>query len=485
MRYSSFSTVLPLAGLALAIAVAGCGCSASNEQQTTDPAQALPRAVPSPGCLAKVTRRPDAPFVAAARSVKAGRSAGAPLVLTARSAAGKVSKDKRTDKADRVDGTIETARVAGLVDVTFRVTVPANTPAGADIYLAGDLQGWNPGDSKYRFARQSAGLYSLTLSLEDGSVIQFKLTRGSWDTVEKGSQGEELNNRTFQVAGSEAVDLVVASWADTAPAPPRTLVGDIDEMTVPSFLDGRRVWVYLPPGYATEVDRCYSVLYMFDGQNLFDSSTAFLGNEWNVDQSLEDSIAAGTMQPIIVVAIDNGGGARLDEYTPWPDPEYGGGQADAHFQAIEQTLIPYINRHFRTYIDPAHTGIAGSSLGGLMSLYAAYAHGDTFGSIGALSPSLWWDSQHLLAFVQMTGKKSARTIYMDMGTIESGQVIDENGNGLDDNIDYLRAVRETMVGQGYQPGKDLQVIEDEGARHNETAWSRRFPGTLQFLFPAN
>src|SRR5262249_10569905 len=155
-----------------------------------------------------------------------------------------------------------------------------------------------------------------------------------------------------------------------------------------TFLGGRRFWVYLPPGYHDSSAR-YPVLYMLDGQNVFDRLTSFVG-EWKVDETLERMIPAGEVAPIIVVAIDNGGTARIGEYTPWSDPGDGGGAGAAHLTAIADVLVPHIDATYRTQTGPTHTGIAGSSLGGLMALYATYARPDRFGRNAALSPSIWW-----------------------------------------------------------------------------------------------
>ena len=443
MKFSR-SKIISIVGCALALSLVGC--ASSGEQQVTDPTQPPPDSTLSQGCIDQLTQRPGAQAIATPRVVA--------------------------------------SNLLAPVDVTFRVTVPANTPTDAQLFIAGDFQGWNPGDPSYQLARQSASVFAITISVEDGSTIEFKFTRGSWETVEKGLQGEEIQNRRFLVAGPETADVTVASWADTAPAPPRTIVGNIDEMTVPSFLADRRVWVYLPPGYSSDVDKCYPVLYVLDGQNVFDSTTAFLGNEWNIDEALEGLIAAEMIEPVIVVAVDNGGASRIDEYTPWPDPDYGGGQGDAHLTAFIDTLVPYINDNFRTRMGPENTSISGSSLGGLMSLYAVYAFPETFGAAGALSPSLWWNDQNLRQFVDSGTKPDSSVIYMDMGTIESGSVVDEDNNGLDDNIDHIRALRDVLTGQGFVVDDDLLVVEEEGGMHNEAAWSRRFPGTLQFLFPA-
>jgi pullulanase len=346
------------------------------------------------------------------------------------------------------------------------VTAPSSTPPGDPIYIAGDFQGWNPGDPAYELADLGGLVYEITLDLTVGGTIEFKFTRGSWGTVEKGPNGEEIPNRSHSVTGAETLELTVANWADL---PVSTITGDVTTHTVPGFLGGRRVWVYLPPGYHERAEQRYPVLYMLDGQNVFDQATSYAG-EWEVDESCETLIAAESMSPIIVVAVDNGGLDRIYEYTPWYDPGYGdGGGGESHLQEFINVLKPWVDANYRTLVSPQTTGLAGSSLGGLMSLYAAYAHPEVFGRIGALSPSIWWNDDELLSYAGGQPKPASK-VYMDMGTLEGG-------------IDDLRAMRDVMVGQGFVLGEDLMVVEDEGGQHNEWYWAQRFPTALQFLFP--
>jgi predicted alpha/beta superfamily hydrolase len=364
--------------------------------------------------------------------------------------------------------------------VTFRVTAPATTPHGDPVFVAGDFQGWDPGDPAYRLTDLGGLTYEIALDLTVGNTIQFKFTRGDWGKVEKGPNGEEIPNRTHAVTGAETLELTVANWADL-PAN-STITGDVTTHTVPGFLSGRRVWVYLPPDYHVRVDQRYPVLYMFDGQNVFDQATSFAG-EWEVDETCESLIPAGLMEPIIVVAVDNGGLGRVLEYTPWYDPGFGdGGGGEAHLQEFISVLMPWVDSNYRIRTGPHNTGMAGSSLGGLMSLYAVYAHPDVFGLIGGLSPSIWWSGRELLDYAGGQPKPPA-IVYMDMGTSEGAYARKERGSGDRDSIDDLRAMRDLMVGQGFVLDEDLMVVEDEGGMHNEWYWAQRFPVTLQYLFP--
>ncbi len=374
--------------------------------------------------------------------------------------------------------------------LTLRVTTPTALPAGDQVFVAGNFQGWQPGGQEYGLTRVDDTRWEITLTVPAGRPLEFKFTRGSWQTVEKGNRGQEIGNRRFTpAAGEQELDLRVAAWADQAgdgdaPGRPHTLTGNVQTITVPDFLDGRRVWVYLPPGYEDAGDRRYPVLYMLDGQNVFDDATSFVG-EWHVDETLERLIPAGEVAPLLVVAVDNGGDSRIDEYTPWPDRQQrggSGGQAAAHMAAIIGTLKPYVDAHYRTLPGPDHTGLAGSSLGGIMSLYAALQHGEIFGRIGAFSPSLWWDDGHLTRAIAQ-GPRPACRLYTDMGGLESFHFEDEDGNGTDDSLDRLRELKAVLKKLGFQEGKDLMVVEDPGAVHNEGAWARRFPGAVIFLFP--
>lgn len=369
---------------------------------------------------------------------------------------------------------------AAAAVVAFEVAVPADTPAGATVFLAGDFQGWRPGDAGWALDRGADGLWRRRVEFADGRPLQFKFTLGGWERVEKGPAGEELQNRLHVVAGDTLLPLIVATWADGSP-PRATATGDIRPLDVPGFLGGRRVWVWLPPGYDAEPDRRYPVLYVLDGQNAFDAATSFAG-EWEIDESLAGLVAAGEVEPLIVVAVANGGALRTDEYTPWPGARAEGGGGGRHLETIIANLMPAVDAAWRTRRGPDHTGLCGSSFGGLMALYAGWARPDVFGRLAALSPSLGWAGAGPRAMIE-GGERPPVRLYADMGTRERGNLQDGDGNGIDDAIDQLRALREALLRRGFTEGADLLVVEDEGARHHESFWARRFPGAARFLFP--
>lgn len=377
---------------------------------------------------------------------------------------------------------------AAAATVTFEVSVPVATPAGAVVHLAGDFQGWRPGDADWALRRGADGVWRHTAAFTDGQPLQFKFTLGGWESVEKGPAGEELQNRLHVARRDTTLSLVVARWADGAP-PRDTATGNIRSLSVPGFLDGRRCWVWLPPGYDDEPARRYPVLYVLDGQNAFNAATSLAG-EWEIDESLARLVGAGEVEPLIVVAVANGEGRRTLEYTPWPepgpatgaDPLVAGGGGGEHLAAIITGVMPAVDASFRTLVGPQHTGLCGSSYGGLMALFAAWSRPDVFGRLAALSPSLARSGHAALAMASSRERPPVR-LYVDMGSRERGNLRDLDGNGVDDAIDDLRALRSALLGRGFTEGDDLLVVEDEGARHHESFWARRFPAAARFLFP--
>ena len=234
----------------------------------------------------------------------------------------------------------------------------------------------------------------------------------------------------------------------------------------------RDVLVWLPPGYDETTAR-YSVLYMHDGQNLFEPETAFNpGEHWRVGETATELIESGRIEPLIVVGIYNTGEARVEEYTPTGDRKLGGGQADDYGRMIIEELKPLIDRTYRTLTDAEHTGIAGSSLGGLVSLHLGFTHPHVFTKIAALSPSVWWDRKAILKTIREARSKPKLRLWVDMGTAEGRR-------GLDD----ARLLKAALVGLGFAENADLHYAEYEGATHSEQAWSERVGPMLQWLFP--
>lgn len=237
----------------------------------------------------------------------------------------------------------------------------------------------------------------------------------------------------------------------------------------------RDIIVYLPPGYDAG-NTSHPVMYLQDGQNLFDPGTAFLGQEWHADVTADYLILNGAIEPLILVGVYNTGVRRISEYTPTKDPRRRkGGKGDRYAQMLARELKPFIDREYRTRRSAAHTGVGGSSLGGLVSLEAGLLYPRVFGKLAVISPSVWWDGRSMLKLVQSYQSPLRPRIWLDAGTEES----DSPQQTLDD----LRLLRAALLEKGWHEGVDLGYCEVAGAGHNEQAWAARFGSILEYLFP--
>lgn len=248
----------------------------------------------------------------------------------------------------------------------------------------------------------------------------------------------------------------------------------------------RTIRIYLPPGYADQPERSYPVIYMHDGQNLFDPETATYGHEWKVDETVDSLVAQELIPELIIVGMDSTPG-RIDEYTPTrsadpvgPNGEHGGKGA-LYTAFVVTELKPYIDSHYRTACGPDNTAVIGSSLGGLISFDMGWTHPDVFGKVGAVSPSFWWNQQDTLARLRDIDPLASRPsrIWLDGGSGEEND--DRDDDGLIDVIDDMRDVRDQLMVMGYTFGSSLGVREAKGALHNEDAWAERFDDVLLFL----
>ena len=287
--------------------------------------------------------------------------------------------------------------------------------------------------------------------------------------------------RAFPLVASLIVMFVINSAQEQAaaaqPPQPHTLTGDFRRHAKfhSRFLPtDRDVLVYLPPGYETEKRRRYPVLYLHDGQNLFDGATSFVpGQEWRVDETAQALILSRAIEPLIIVGIYNTGKERVEEYTPSADQKFKvGGRADLYGRLIVEELKPFVDSHYRTKRGAADTGLGGSSLGGLVTLHLGLRYPGVFGKLAVISPSVWWDDHRIVREVQSLRAKPRTRVWLDMGT-------DEGANATAD----ARLLRDALVGKGWRLDRDLKYFEAAGAKHSEAAWAERVGPMLRFLFP--
>ncbi len=237
--------------------------------------------------------------------------------------------------------------------------------------------------------------------------------------------------------------------------------------------DDRTISVYLPPSYATEPTRRFPVFYLHDGQNLFDPRTSYVpGRTWRAGETADRMAEAGEAQPIILVGVANTGLRRMAEYTPTRDFRMGGGEGALYGRLLIEELKPFLDRTYRTLAGPSDTGLAGSSLGGLITLYLGLQYPHIFGKLGVLSPSTWWDHRSILTFVKDGFKEPPPKIWLDIGTAEGQR-----------HLRDTQLLERVLIQSGWTPGQNLAFHIVEGAVHDEDAWAERFNKVLAFLFP--
>ena len=241
------------------------------------------------------------------------------------------------------------------------------------------------------------------------------------------------------------------------------------------FLRNQRdLVVYTPPGYADQTARRFPVLYLQDGQNLFDGATSFIpGQDWHVGRTADAAIDDRAVEPLIIVGIYNTR-ARVSEYTPTHVPKLGGGRADRYAKFLIEEVKPFVEREYRVLPGSLHAGIGGSSLGGLVSLYLGLKHSAIFGKIAALSPSVWWNQLFIHRFVKALRVERRPRIWLDIGTREGARMVED-----------VERFRDLLLQRGWRLKQGLHYERVEGAEHNEIAWAQRVRPFLEFLYPAS
>ena len=373
------------------------------------------------------------------------------------------------------------------VSVELYVTVPAETPENAIVYVTGSQRAagnWKPDVIKLH--RLDDGRWHIKLELPKGGTLEYKLTLGSWAEVEKGASGREIANRTVALDANKQVEATVKSWAKGQARGTRnhTLTGDIKFHTSfgSKYLTlARDVLVWLPSGYeeAANAQNRYAVLYMHDGQNLFDAATSAVGIEWRADETARGLISTGKIEPIIIVGICNTS-ARMTEYTYGAMPRPTGKSGEDYLRFIVEELKPFIDSTYRTQSDRKHTAVAGASLGGLISLYIASARPDVFSMAGVLSPSLFCNDGRAIKDVAAWAPNIKDMKYwIDMGTLEGRK---NPGERVISGMEYCRSLVEAFRKAGLVEGRNYKYVEVPNGQHNEYYWSVRFDRVLLYFF---
>jgi len=270
-------------------------------------------------------------------------------------------------------------------------------------------------------------------------------------------------------AGSEEAE---SCTDDTPPHPRLRLHKAFTSNYLPT---SRNVIVYVPPGYDEEPERTYPLLYLHDGQNLFDGRTSFVpGRTWQIREHADAAIEAGEVEPMVIVGIYNTGDQRLAEYTHEYNWQMGGGQADAYGKLITLELMPWIAAQYRIRQGRDSTGLGGSSLGGLVSLYLGLRYPTVFGKLAVMSPSVWWNHKSILGYLNEHAPQlwERPRVWLDVG--------DREGQKALRDVEHLAR---RLKANGWKPGETLHFEKVEGGTHDEANWATRVRSMLKFLFP--
>jgi alpha-glucosidase len=355
---------------------------------------------------------------------------------------------------------------------------PKETPKNTPIYISGDFEGWSGGLKKYKLDFKN-GEYHITLSKKSERIL-FKFTQGSWKTVEADNLGNSVDNRSYVFKKTnDTINVKIESWIHLfdekkLPTISKNVTVLHEEFDIPQLNRKRKVRLYLPSDYKVS-NESYPVVYMHDGQNLFDANSSYAG-EWSVDETL-DKLFKDTNLKLIVVGIDNGGEKRLDEYSPWINKKYGGGEGDQYLEFIVTTLKPYVDSNFNTLKDNKNTGIIGSSMGGLISHYAALKYPEVFGKIGVYSPAFWF-SPNIHQFTKDNGALKDTKMYFLAGGKEG---VNASKFEISETVKEMNLITDELKNIGF-PNENLKSkIVPEG-KHNEELWRTNFEETILWLF---
>ena len=356
--------------------------------------------------------------------------------------------------------------------ITFKIaSLPENTPKDAKIFMASSLNNWNASDVNFEFKKDEGGKLTLAIP-KTAANFEYKLTQGSWDFAEGDAKGNALANRKYKKEVDEnSVNIEILSWQKPIEkkntlSPNVTVLSE--NFNIPQLKTTRKIWIYLPPDYATS-NKKYPVVYMEDGQNLFNDATSFSG-EWKVDETL-NALFSQHKTDAIVIGIENNSAERLNEYSPWINKKYGGGKGDLYADFLAKTLKPFVDKHYRTFTQAKYTGLIGSSMGGLISFYAGVKYPDKFGKLGIFSPSFWFAPEDLNFYLRKNAKKlKTSKIYFLAGLKES-----------EDMVTDIKKTETELLKQGV-PAKNIFTKFDADGTHSESYWSREFGKAFEWLF---
>jgi len=340
------------------------------------------------------------------------------------------------------------------------------------LYVSGNFNEWNPGLEAYHLIKQNNS-WSVTFTPDASMVyVEFKFTRGDWSKGEVLRDGGYKPNRSYYYKPGMILEETVESFQDLAPKkviePNKNVIQF--NMYSEELKREKNIRVYLPCDYATDIKQ-YPVLYMLDGQNLFDDVYAYSG-EWGVDENMDSICRMKKTSPAIIVGIDHAGEKRVTEYSPWETTTgYGGGEGDEFADFVANTLKPRIDSMYRTLPDRENTAVAGSSMGGLESLYIVLNHPEQFSKGGIFSPAFWTSEGNFENATQYHSDLPVK-LYFICGAMEG------------DDAKYMKDMErmyDILMDKRIQ-NMELRLIVESDGTHSEKFWRSEFIDCYEWLF---
>lgn len=353
-------------------------------------------------------------------------------------------------------------------DVKIELTAK-NLPEGSSVYITGNddqLGNWQP--DSIQLDRNQNGNWTKDFSFEKGKKLEFKITRGSWKTQALNSDGSVPPNYAFEVLRDTITKIKINRWADQVE---RKIEGQITGTVMyhGKFrgvgIKPRDIIVWLPPGYDSNSDKRYPVLYMHDGQNIIDPATSTFQIDWQIDETADSLIRKGMIEPIIIVGIYN----TIDRDDEYSDEPLG----IAYMNFIVDSLKPFIDRNYRTKADKENTANGGASLGGLISFVLIWEHSEIFSKAICYSPAFKIEKYDFVEDVNSyNGNKKNIKVYINNG---DGELDSQLQPGVNKMIEVLN-------NQGYSEGIDFYFHEDKNSQHGERYWAKSIWRALIYLF---
>jgi len=350
--------------------------------------------------------------------------------------------------------------------ISIHLTVPVIQTDTNHYYLSGNINNWNPGELAFRFM-SNQGKLIIEIPFTDSIALQYKITRGNWSEVEVDKDGNQISNRSVITKKDTVIYVNVNNWADKiskkhTASPNVQILSDSFRMN--AIASSAKIWIYLPASYQHSKKR-YPVIYMQDGQNLFDKATTAFGTEWEVDETMDSLVSKGDREYIIVGI--GSGDERLHEYLPYQSKTLGEAKGKEYAEFITKQLVPYIDSHYRTVKGAVGRSVAGSSMGALISLYCLMEYPAIFSAAGVFSCSFQVidDFQHVL--YKDPGKNKLK-VFLYAGEKETKTL-----------VEYTELMKKELQKNKNISVKTLYIKDGE---HSEYYWQKPF---LEFVLWLN